>query len=86
MHYDHIGITGTEGDRINNGADDDGSGTVSVLEVAKNFAKAKREGHGPRRSMLFITVVAEEQGLLGSQYYPEHPVYASCEYRCRFEH
>ena len=74
-HYDHIGTTATEADRINNGADDDGSGTVSVLELAKNFAIAKKEGHGPRRSMLFMTVVAEEQGLLGSQYYTEHPVY-----------
>ena len=74
-HYDHIGTTTTGDDRINNGADDDGSGTVSVLEIAKNFAKAKKEGHGPRRSMLFMTVVAEEQGLLGSQYYTEHPVY-----------
>jgi hypothetical protein len=74
-HYDHIGTTATGADRINNGADDDGSGTVSVLEIAKNFAQAKKEGHGPQRSMLFLTFVAEEQGLLGSQYYTEHPVY-----------
>ena len=74
-HYDHIGATTTGADRINNGADDDGSGTVSVLEIAKNFAKAKKEGHCPRRSMLFMTVAAEEQGLLGSQFYVEHPVY-----------
>jgi hypothetical protein len=74
-HYDHIGTTATGDDRINNGADDDGSGTVSVLEIAKNFGIAKKEGHGPRRSMLFMTVAAEEQGLLGSQYYVEHPVY-----------
>jgi Zn-dependent M28 family amino/carboxypeptidase len=74
-HYDHIGISGTGADRINNGADDDGSGTVSVLEIAKTMALAKKEGHGPRRSILFMTVVAEEQGLLGSQYYSEHPVY-----------
>ena len=74
-HYDHIGISLTGEDRINNGADDDGSGTVSVVELAKIFAKAKREGHGPRRSILFMTVTAEELGLLGSQYYVEHPVY-----------
>jgi hypothetical protein len=74
-HYDHIGTTATGEDHINNGADDDGSGTVSVLEIARNFAKAKKEGHGPRRSMLFMTVVAEEQGLLGSEYYTAHPVF-----------
>jgi hypothetical protein len=74
-HYDHIGIATGGDDRINNGADDDGSGTVSVLELARTFAKAKREGHGPRRSILFMTVTGEELGLLGSQYYVEHPVY-----------
>lgn len=75
-HYDHIGKSnGTTGDQINNGADDDGSGTVAVLEIAKTFAKAKQEGKGPRRSMLFMTVTGEELGLLGSEYYVEHPVY-----------
>ncbi len=75
-HYDHIGKgNGTTGDQINNGADDDGSGTVAVLEIAKTFAKAKADGHGPRRSMLFMTVTGEEIGLLGSEYYSEHPVY-----------
>jgi len=75
-HYDHIGkkSEGT-GDLINNGADDDGSGTVAVLELAKVFAKAKEEGDGPRRSMLFMTVTGEEMGLLGSQYYSENPVF-----------
>jgi hypothetical protein len=75
-HYDHVGVlkTGT-GDRINNGADDDGSGTVSVLSIAKAFAQAKKEGKGPRRSILFMTVTGEEKGLLGSEYYSEHPVY-----------
>lgn len=75
-HYDHVGIlkTGT-GDRINNGADDDGSGTVSVLSIAKAFAQAKKEGKGPRRSILFMTVTGEEKGLLGSEYYSDHPVY-----------
>jgi hypothetical protein len=75
-HYDHIGKRSKgEGDRINNGADDDGSGTSAVLELAKIFAQAKKDGHGPRRSMLFMTVVGEEQGLLGSEYYSEHPVF-----------
>ncbi|GAB1444848.1 hypothetical protein MASR2M41_04770 [Flammeovirgaceae bacterium] len=75
-HYDHIGKkTEGAGDLINNGADDDGSGTVAVLEMAKVFAKAKEEGHGPRRSMLFMTVTGEEIGLFGSQYYVENPVF-----------
>jgi Zn-dependent M28 family amino/carboxypeptidase len=74
-HYDHIGMTGTGEDRINNGADDDGSGTVSVLAIAKAFAKAKKDGVGPGRSILFLSVVGEEQGLLGSQHYVEHPLY-----------
>jgi hypothetical protein len=76
-HYDHIGIsTRGEGDRINNGADDDGSGTVAVLALAKAFAQAKAEGKGPRRSILFMTVTGEEKGLLGSQYYTDNPIYS----------
>jgi hypothetical protein len=68
-HYDHIGKKSSgEGDLINNGADDDGSGTVSVLQLAK-------EGKGPRRSILFMTVTGEEKGLLGSDYYTQHPVF-----------
>lgn len=75
-HYDHIGkLSEGTGDLINNGADDDGSGTVAVLQMAKVFAKAKEEGNGPRRSMLFMTVTGEEMGLFGSQYYSEHPVF-----------
>jgi len=74
-HYDHIGLNTDGEDKINNGADDDGSGTVTVLELAKLFAKAKQEGNGPRRSMLFMTVTGEEEGLFGSQYYVENPVY-----------
>lgn len=75
-HYDHIGkIAKGEGDLINNGADDDGSGTVTVMELAKIFAQAKKEGKGPRRSMLFMTVTGEEEGLLGSEYYSEHPIF-----------
>lgn len=71
-HLDHIGIS-TDG-QINNGADDDGSGTVSVLELAEAFAKAKAAGHGPRRSILFMTVTGEEKGLFGSEYYTSNPV------------
>ena len=71
-HYDHIGVIDGE---VYNGADDDGSGTVAVLEMAEAFAKAKAEGHGPRRSMLFMTVSGEEKGLLGSQWYTDHPVF-----------
>ncbi len=75
-HYDHIGIsTRAEGDKINNGADDDGSGTVAVLAMAKAFVLARKDGKGPRRSILFMTVTGEEKGLLGSQYYTDHPVY-----------
>jgi hypothetical protein len=75
-HYDHIGKkSGGEGDLINNGADDDGSGTVSVMELAKVFAQAKKDGKGPRRSMLFMTVTGEEKGLLGSDYYSSNPVF-----------
>lgn len=72
-HYDHIGIS-PDG-QVNNGANDDGSGTVSVLEIAQAFAQAKAAGKGPRRSILFLTVSGEEKGLLGSEYYADiHPV------------
>lgn len=75
-HYDHIGITTDGGtDKINNGADDDGSGTTGVLSIARAFAKAKKAGHGPRRSVLFLMVTGEEKGLLGSEYYSLNPVY-----------
>jgi hypothetical protein len=74
-HYDHIGML-PEGakDRVNNGADDDGSGTTSIMEIARAFSKAKEDGHGPRRSILFLGNVGEEKGLLGSEYYTDHPV------------
>lgn len=68
-HYDHVGID-SKG-QIYNGADDDGSGTCSILELAEAFAKAKAEGHGPRRSILFMTVTGEEKGLLGSRYFTD---------------
>jgi Zn-dependent M28 family amino/carboxypeptidase len=67
---------GVEGDgQINNGADDDGSGTVAMMEIAEAFKKAKEEGNGPRRSVLFLHVSAEEKGLLGSEYYTDNPIY-----------
>lgn len=67
-HYDHIGITNGE---INNGADDDGSGTVTVLELAEAFTLAAAKNKGPKRSILFMTVTGEEKGLLGSRYYTD---------------
>lgn len=70
-HYDHLGV---KHDTIYNGADDDGSGTVAVLAIARAFAQAKRAGHGPRRSLLFVAMTAEEEGLFGSEYYTAHPV------------
>lgn len=72
-HYDHIGVNSNG--EINNGADDDGSGTSSILEIAEAFIKAKEEGKGPRRSILFLLVTGEEKGLLGSKYYVENPVF-----------
>ncbi len=71
-HYDHVGKRDSQ---IFYGADDDGSGTVSVLELAEAFVKAKAEGNGPRRSILFMTVSGEEHGLWGSAYYSNNPVY-----------
>ena len=55
-----------------NGADDDGSGTVSLIEIAKAFQQAKNEGNGPKRSILFLHVTGEEKGLLGSKYYTNY--------------
>lgn len=72
-HYDHVGI-GSDG-KIYNGADDDGSGTVSVMEIAEAFALAAKDGIKPRRSILFLNVTGEEKGLLGSQYYAENPIF-----------
>ncbi len=74
-HYDHIGLNANGTDKVNNGADDDGSGTTAILEIARAFAKAKKDGHGPRRSILFLGNVGEEKGLLGSEYYTDHPVF-----------
>jgi hypothetical protein len=76
-HYDHVGISlpDANGDYINNGADDDGSGTAGVLAVATAFARAAENGYRPRRSILFLNVTAEEKGLLGSRYYSDNPVF-----------
>lgn len=72
-HYDHVGIINGE---IHNGADDDGSGTVSVLEIAEAFAEATTKNKRPKRSILFMTVTGEEKGLLGSKYYTDNdPIY-----------
>jgi Zn-dependent M28 family amino/carboxypeptidase len=71
-HLDHEGIKNGE---IYNGADDDGSGTVAILEIAQAFKMAEKEGKGPKRSILFLHVTGEEKGLLGSKYYTENPIY-----------
>ena len=73
-HYDHIGVD-IDGN-VYNGADDDGSGTVSLLEIASAFTKAKADGHGPKRSILFLHVTGEEKGLYGSKYYTENPIFS----------
>ena len=71
-HYDHLG---KRGDVIWYGADDDGSGTVGVMQMAEAFAAAAKEGKSPRRTIVFMTVSGEEKGLWGSQYYSEHPLF-----------
>lgn len=76
-HYDHVGVGDPDstGDRIYNGADDDGSGTIGLLNIAKAFATAAQNGARPKRSILFLNVSGEEKGLLGSRYYSDHPVF-----------
>ena len=71
-HLDHEGIKDGE---IYNGADDDGSGTVAILEIAQAFQMAAKAGKGPKRSILFLHVTGEEKGLLGSEYYTENPLF-----------
>ncbi len=71
-HYDHVGVKKGE---VYNGADDDGSGTVSMLEMAQAFQKAAKEGNGPKRSILILHVTGEEIGLYGSKYYTENPLF-----------
>lgn len=71
-HYDHVGMKNGE---IYNGADDDGSGTVALLEIAQAFKEAEKKGHGPKRSILFLHVTGEEHGLHGSRFYSENPLF-----------
>lgn len=72
-HWDHLGVNANgEGDRINNGALDNASGISSLLEIARGFKQIQPQ---PKRSILFLFVTAEEQGLLGSEYYATHPLY-----------
>jgi hypothetical protein len=71
-HYDHVGVKNGE---VYNGADDDGSGTVGLLEIAQAFQQAKNEGHGPKRSILILHVTGEEHGLHGSRFYSENPLF-----------
>ena len=72
-HWDHLGIgqPDANGDRIYNGAVDNATGTAALIELGRAFAKAPR----PERSLVFLTVTAEEKGLLGSEYYSANPLY-----------
>jgi len=70
-HYDHLGTKPPgPGDRIYNGANDDASGTASLIEIAKALAADPK----PKRSVLFLALFGEEEGLLGSEYYVRHPL------------
>ncbi len=71
-HYDHLG---KRGESIYHGADDNGSGTSSVLNIAQALTEAKRKGQGPRRSVLCLLMTGEEKGLLGSKYYVTYPIF-----------
>ncbi len=71
-HYDHVGV---KDGVIYNGADDDGSGTVALLEIANAFKKAQKDGKGPKRSILILHVTGEEHGLHGSRFYSENPLF-----------
>ncbi len=71
-HYDHLGVK--EG-KVYNGADDNGSGTAAVMEMAEAFSLAKEAGFTPKRTMVFMMVAGEEKGLLGSSYYTDHPIF-----------
>lgn len=67
-HLDHEGV---KDGKVYNGADDDGSGTVAIVEIAEAFSKAVKDGNGPKRSIMFLNVTGEEKGLLGSRYYTD---------------
>jgi Zn-dependent M28 family amino/carboxypeptidase len=71
-HYDHVGIINGQ---IHNGADDDASGTAAAMEIGEAFNQARKEGKGVKRSVLVLHVSGEEKGLLGSEWYSDHPVY-----------
>ena len=71
-HYDHLGM---RDGKIYYGADDDGSGTVAVMNMAEAFAKAAADGNRPRRTIVFMAVSGEEKGLWGSEYYSDHPFF-----------
>lgn len=75
-HYDHLG---KKGDQIYYGADDNASGTSAVMEIAQAFKEAEKSGYGPRRSILFLNLTGEEDGLYGSKYYVAHPVFPLTE-------
>lgn len=72
-HYDHIGVN--KNGEVNNGADDNASGTAAVLEIAEAFSKAVADGIEPERSILFIPVSGEELGIFGSRYYTIDPYF-----------
>jgi hypothetical protein len=73
-HLDHTGLSAPQnGDGINNGADDDGSGSTAVLAIAHAFAEGAAKGMRPKRTMIFMCVTGEEKGLWGSQYFNEFP-------------
>ncbi len=72
-HWDHFGVNNTySGDTILNGAMDNATGTAALLEIAKAFTRLPQRQH---RSVLFLSVTGEEQGLLGSKYYVENPIF-----------
>ena len=76
-HWDHLGVDPTlDGDRIFNGAADNATGTAGLVEIARAFTRAPEP---PRRSILFLAVTAEEQGLLGSRHYAENPLYPAAQ-------
>ena len=72
-HYDHLGMKGEE---VYNGADDNASGSSAVMELAQSFQLAKKQGNGPKRSILFLHFTGEELGLFGSKFYIEHPAFS----------
>lgn len=72
-HYDHLG---KRGDDVYNGADDNGSGTTTVIELSEAFMEGVKQGHRPKRSVLFLWVTGEEKGLLGSEYYSNNPIFS----------